>query len=133
MDIELLRKIEILEKKVNHLEFKFQLSQENTNISRLLIDYNITKAEYEKIMDLMDEFSLKITKKEKIIHHDFEKRIYQIQNNKNENKNENDYHFCEALAKAFMEDERWEDVFPKLYGDLPKYKNYMKKVRTKND
>ena len=32
-----------------------------------------------------------------------------------------EYHFCEFVAKDFMEDGRWEEVFPALYGNLPKY------------
>ena len=32
---------------------------------------------------------------------------------------------CEYLARAFMDEGRWDEVFPALYGDMPKY-NYLK-------
>jgi len=32
---------------------------------------------------------------------------------------------CESLAQSFMEDGRWEEVFPALYGSMLKYKYYM--------
>jgi len=33
---------------------------------------------------------------------------------------------CEEIAKNFMLDGRWEEVFMKLYGDMPKY-SYLKR------
>lgn len=33
---------------------------------------------------------------------------------------------CEELAKGFMEEGRWEEVFKSLYGDMTKY-SYLKK------
>lgn len=51
----------------------------------------------------------------------FNKKVYEITGKYG------DYHFCEYLAKAFMEDERWEEVFPALYGHLPKYQYYIEK------
>lgn len=32
-----------------------------------------------------------------------------------------EYHFCEFVAKDFMEDRRWEEVFVVLYGGFAKY------------
>ena len=32
-----------------------------------------------------------------------------------------EYHFCEYVAKEFMEDRRWEEVFHEIYGSFPKY------------
>lgn len=109
---------EELQKRVNFLEFRLELLAENTNVTRLLFESKITKEQYTKMMDLMDDNRKKIGSKEEIHHHTFESEIAQISGN-------SDYHFAEAVAQAFMEDGRWEEVFPKLYGDMPKYKYFM--------
>ena len=69
-------------------------------------------------MDLMDEQRDKIDKGQKVDHIEFETRIEEITGNR-------DYHFAEMVAKAFMEDGRWDEVFPELYGDMLKYKHYL--------
>lgn len=107
-----------LKDKIEHLEFKQQLLFNNSNVDRLLFEYDIEKDEYNKIMDIMDEFRNKIFKKDdRISHVEFENKILKLLDRDNI-----DYHFCEYIAKAFMDDGRWEEVFPALYGHMPKYK-----------
>lgn len=118
---ELEVKNEQLEERVVMLEFKVQLLSENTNISRLLFEYNITHSQYTQLMDLMDEFRKEVDKGDKVYHGTFETKVYAITGK------DGDYHFCESLAQSFMEDGRWEEVFPALYGDMTKYKNYMER------
>ena len=108
----------ILEEKVNFLEFRLELISDGSNVCKLLLDYKITKNQYEKIMDLMDAYSKKLDKKESVSHMQFENEISKI-------TGINDYHFSEAIAKAFFEDGRWDEIFPALYGDMAKYKYYM--------
>lgn len=110
-----------LENRLSLLEFKVQLLSEDSNVSRLLFEYNITHSQYTKLMDLMDNLRVTISNKIPVDHTSFEEKVYDILD-----KN-GDYHFCESLAQSFMEDERWEEVFPALYGDMPKYKYYMEK------
>lgn len=111
-----------LRNRVELLEFRLEMLAENTNISRLLFEYKITKKQYGEIMDLMDEFRNKIDKHEDVEHVTFEKQIERITANM-------DYHFAEDVARAFMEDGRWEEVFPALYGGMQKYKYYMENKR----
>lgn len=111
----------ILEKRIENLEFKVQLLSEDTNISRLLFEYDINHSQYRMLMDLMDEFRENIENGKEAHHSTFEQRIYSIIGK------DGDYHFCESLAQSFMEDGRWEEVFPALYGDMQKYKYYMEK------
>ena len=73
------------------------------------------------IMNLMDSFREKLDNHENVTHGAFESEIYKIVPSRY-----GDYHFCEYLAQAFMEEHRWEEVFPALYGDMPKY-SYLKK------
>ena len=54
-------------------------------------------------------------------HNGFENKLYAIVP-----EHDGDYHMCEELAKGFMDDGRWEEVFMALYGDMPKY-SYLKK------
>lgn len=110
-----------VEERLNYIEFRQQLLFNNSNVDRVLFEYEITENEYKKIMDLMDEFRTKIDGGEKPSHGEFETKIYKLVPSRNA-----DYHFCEYLARAFMEDNRWEEVFPVIYGELPQY-SYLRK------
>lgn len=106
-----------IEDRLNRIEFRQDLLFENTPISRLLYEYNISETEYTAIMDLMDEYRTKIESRKNVSSAEFEQRIYELVPSVS-----GDYHFCEYIAKEFAEDGRWEEVFPSLYGHLPKYK-----------
>ncbi len=116
-----------LEERLAMVEFKVQLLSENTNTSRLIFEYNITHNQYTRLMDLMDEFRKMIDNGEKVYHGNFETKVYRITGK------DGDYHFCESLAQSFMEDGRWEEVFPALYGDMQKYAHYMERCRKGED
>lgn len=122
---QLLNYCKSLEVRIEQLEFRQKLMLSDTNVNRLLLDYDITSSQYKDIMDIMDSFRKKISSGDKISHIEFENKILNVVDKKNI-----DYHFCEYIAKAFMEDDRWDEVFPALYGDMPKYK-YLKEE--KND
>lgn len=110
-----------LQDKIEHLEFKQQLLFNNSNVDRLLFEYDIEKEDYTQIMNIMDEFRKKIENNdERVSHIEFENKILELVG-----QDSIDYHFCEYLAKAFMEDGRWEEVFPTLYGNMPKYKHLL--------
>lgn len=109
-----------LESRVEQLEFRQRLLFDNSSVDRLLFEYDITQEQYVGIMDLMDAYRRKIEDGEKISHHSFETAIYKIVP-----QHEGNYHFCEFITKDFRECGRWEEVFPALYGDLPKYQ-YLK-------
>ncbi len=107
-----------LYEKIDFLEFRLELLAEGSNVSSLLFECKITQPQYVKIMDLMDEQRDKIDNGQKVSNTEFETRITEITGNR-------DYHFAELIAKAFMEDGRWDEVFPALYGDMNKYKHYL--------
>ncbi|PPK80602.1 hypothetical protein BXY41_106192 [Lacrimispora xylanisolvens] len=129
MDIQdLIKKYEELEVRVSQLEFREELLRVDTNVNGILLDYNVSREQYAKIMDIMDEMRNKLNKSEAILNHNFEKMITDIFGGEHKAFNRSmpiEYHFCESLAKAFMDDGRWEEVFPALYGDMKKYQ-YLK-------
>lgn len=110
------RNFKTLEERMDYMEFRQQLLFYNTEVNRLLFEYEISSEEYQRIMDVMDELRKDIGNKKKVLRGDYENKIYEIIPNHN-----GDYHMCEYLARAFMDEGRWEEVFPVLYGDLPKY------------
>ncbi|GGJ55479.1 DUF1878 domain-containing protein [Virgibacillus salexigens] len=110
-------RVRLLEEKVEHLEFKLDLMFHDSNINRILYEYNITKFQYTEIMNLMDQIRDKLNQNEKVSNVEYESKIYEITGN------EGDYHFAEYIAKAFWEDDRWYEVFPALYGEFTKYKH----------
>ena len=90
-------------------------------VDRALYEYDITKKQYNLIMDLMDKYRTKIDNKEQVSHGVFEREMYDIVPQHSGN-----YHFVESLTRAFWENDRWEEVFNNLYRVLPKYQ-YIKK------
>lgn len=125
---ELFEKYEKLEARVAQLEFREELLRYETNINGVLLDYNITHEQYIKIMDIMDEMRNCIDSNIEVSNADFENKIINIFGGDIEAARRDipiEYHFCESVARSFMEDGRWEEVFPALYGDMQKYQ-YLK-------
>jgi hypothetical protein len=118
---ELLKKIKELEENVEFLTFRQNLLFSNTSVDRTLYEYDITKKQYNLIMDLMDKYRAKIDSKEKVSHGVFEDEMYDIVPQHSGN-----YHFVESLTRAFWENDRWEEVFDELYRVLPKYQHIKK-------
>ncbi len=111
-----MRQFDTIEERLDYIEFRQTLLFDNDSVSRLLFEYEITHNEYIKIMDLMDDYRTKIGNGESVNSGTFETQIYQIVPSR-----QSDYHFCEYISKSFMDEGRWEEVFPALYGDNPKY------------
>ena len=107
--------------KLDFIEFRQELLFSNTELDRSIFEYKITRIQFKSIMDLMDEYRDMIDKGEKCSNHAFEQRMYKIVP-----EHDGDYHMCEEIAKNFMLDGRWEEVFMVLYGDMPKY-SYLKR------
>lgn len=118
---ELLNKIKLLENHIEHLEFKQNLLFSNTDVDRIVYEYNLTKDQYQSILDLMDNYREAIENNEEVSHNSFESKVYGIVP-----QYEYNYHFVESLAMGFWEEGRWEEVFENLYMTLPKY-SYLKK------
>ncbi|WP_074594412.1 DUF1878 domain-containing protein [Bacillus cereus] len=118
---KLLQRIKELEETIELLNFRQALLFSNTSVDRALYEYDITKKQYNLIMDLMDKYRTKIDNKEKVNHGSFEKEMYEIVPQHNGN-----YHFVESLTRAFWENDRWEEVFNELYRVLPKYQHIKK-------
>lgn len=112
-----------LSKKVNNLEFRIELIASPTHINQVLYEYEVNRDEYDKIMELMDSIREALENNQEYTHGKFEREMRNIFPNPEDIKH--DYHFAEAVAQAFMEDGRWEEVFPALYRELPKFREYL--------
>ncbi|MRG86993.1 DUF1878 domain-containing protein [Salinibacillus xinjiangensis] len=110
---------ELLER-LNFIEFRQRLLFENNSYSRLLFDHNITEKQSNRIYDLLDEYRNRIDNGEDVHHGSFEQSIYEIAPHK-----QGDYHFAEDVAQINHERGSYEEVFEQLYGDMPKFQNYM--------
>lgn len=113
------RKFSNIEERLDFIEFRQELLFENSDLDRLLFEYEIDHAQYEKIMDLMQAYRKMLDTKEKVSNTAFENEIYSIVP-----EHRGDYHMCEFIARAFMDEHRWEEVFPALYSDMAKYKYF---------
>ena len=94
------------------------------NVERTFEEYNITYGEQRKIMGVMDKYRQLIAEGKKVNFSEYEDDILDIFGGRNKAALHTpplEYHFCEFIAKDFMEDGRWDEVFPALYGNFPKY------------
>lgn len=112
---------EKLTKRLDYIEFRQELLFNNSDLDRSIFEYELTRDQYRAIMDVMEEYRVIIENNQDYSHCEFERKLYDIVP-----KHDGDYHMCEELAKGFMDDGRWEEVFMALYGDMPKY-SYLKK------
>ena len=107
-----------VEERLDFLEYRQQLLFENTDYSRLLFEYEVTKEQNQAIGDVFDEYSEKIRNGESVSSGVFEQRIYEVVPHQSGN-----YHFVEFLAQTTFEEDRWTKVFEGLYGDSPKFRH----------
>ena len=105
-----------IEERLNLIEFRQELLFYNSEVDRLLFEYWINRKQYVDIMDLMDKIRQNIINGIEVSRSGYENKVYKIVE-----RLEGDYHFCEYIAQAFMNEERWTEVFPALYGKMPKY------------
>ena len=111
------RQFETLTEKIDFISFRQQLLFDNDEVSRILFEYEVNEQESRCIMDLMDSYREKLSRQEPVYHSQFESEVYTIVPHLKGN-----FHFCEMLTEAFHEENRWEEVFPALYGGLAKYR-----------
>lgn len=102
-----------IEERLDFIEFRQKLLFNNTEVDRMIFEYNITREQYTKIIDLMEKYRFKISNKEEVNNSLFEDEIYNIVEHLDGN-----YHFCEYMSKGFMNEGKWEEVFIVLYGDM---------------
>ncbi|MCM3110669.1 DUF1878 domain-containing protein [Lederbergia lenta] len=106
--------------RLDFIEFRQRLLFENNSYARLLFDHEITREQSDRIYDLLDDFRNSIDNGEDVHHGSFEQRIYEIAPHTS-----GDYHFAESVAKINHERGSYEEVFEHLYGDAPKFQNYI--------
>ena len=116
--------IETLEKELELLMFQVELLYENSALDRFVFESRLTKTQLNAIMSLLDKFRKELDMGHCVNSNEFEMAIYDIIPEK-----KGQYHFCETIARLFAEDGRWEEVFPALYGGLPKYQNWNIQMR----
>lgn len=114
------REFNNIDERLNYIEFRQQLLFSNTNLDRLIFEYELTSIEFNNIMDLFDEIRDKLLNGEKITNSYYESEMYKIVPS-----HKDDYYMCEYIARAMMDEGRWVEVFPALYGNMPKY-SYLK-------
>lgn len=116
-------RLQQLEQRMDYLAFRQDLLFNNSAVDRLLYEYEITQDQYRAIMDLMDKYRKMIDNKQEVSNATFETTIGEIVP-----QHDGNYHFCEYITRAFMEEHRWEEVFPAIYGDMAKYKGMMERI-----
>ena len=105
-----------LNERLDFIEFRQDLLFRDTELSRLLFEYKITRKQFETIESLMERCREDFLNGCIITSEDFEQEIYNILPLENGN-----FHFCEYLTKSFMNEGKYEEVLLFLYGHLPKY------------
>ena len=106
------------EERLDFLEYRQELLFENSDYSRLLFEYKVTREQNQAIGDVFDEYRAKIENGESVSSGVFEQRIYDVVPQERSN-----YHFAEFLAQTTFEEHRWTEVFEALYGNSPKFRH----------
>ncbi|MBA8918521.1 DUF1878 domain-containing protein [Bacillus altitudinis] len=101
-----------LEERLQMIEFRQELLFRNDAFSRLMFEYEITKAQQDRIYDLMDLYRKRIGDGEEVDHRSFEQEVYEITP-----QNSNNYQFVEFFTKELFEADRWKEVYEALYGE----------------
>lgn len=110
-----------LEERLDFIEFRQELLFYNGPYDRLLFDHDVTREQRETIADIFDDYRKKIDAGEDVgISATYEQKIYEAVPHKHGN-----YHFAEDLAHLNHQRGSWEEVFEALYGDSPKFQNYL--------
>lgn len=113
-----------LEERLDFIEYRQELLFDNGSFSRLMFDYNVTRNQHKALMDLFEEYREAIDKGNTVSNSSYESRIGEILPD-----HKYDYHFAESIAKTLHEEERFEEVFETLYGNSPKFSNYLDSVK----
>lgn len=118
---DLTERLNEMSEKVANLEFWQQCLFNNSNVDRLLYDNKVTEKQYKLIVDEMNKIRGTLENGGEVNSLEFESKILKIM----DNRHDLDYHFCEYIAKDFMEQGSWKEVFPALYGykNLNKHRN----------
>lgn len=109
-----------IEERIELLEFKQQLLFENTEYSRLLFEYNITREQNQAINNLFQDYRTRLEIGKTINSGLYEQEIYRIIPQQYGN-----YQFAESVAQLSHAEGRWEEIFEALYSDSPKFLNYL--------
>lgn len=109
-----------LQERLDLIEFRQELLFSNDSFSRLLFEHKVTREQHRNLMDLFQTFREKIDNGEKVSSTHYESCIYEIIPQHKYN-----YHFAEFVAKDLHENGRFEEVFETVYGDSPKFQNYL--------
>ncbi|MFS1514777.1 DUF1878 domain-containing protein [Chengkuizengella sp. SCS-71B] len=107
--------IKNIEERLDFIEFRQQLLFYNSPSNRLFFQFEITRKQNGKIMELMDKCRDMIQQGKDVTSSNFEMRMEEICPQLKRN-----YHFSEHITQAFHEEGRWREVFEKLYGHKAK-------------
>lgn len=72
------REFSNMEERLEFIEFRQELLFNNTDLDRMLFEYEIDRNQYRKIMDLMESYRTMLDNHEDVNHAAFETEIYAI-------------------------------------------------------
>lgn len=104
-------------KELDFIKFRMDLLFYNSDLDRMLYEYNVTREQNTALIELVESYSKDINEGRDVISTKFEQQIYDILPQIN-----GDYHVPESFLRLLWEDGRWEEVFEKLYGESQKFK-----------
>ena len=110
-----------LEERLDFIEFRMDLLRTGSEFCKYLYDREITRKQLSALYDIMDYFREKIDSGQKVSSAEYETKVLDVVD-----RRKLDYHFCELFAKFLWEEERYDEVFPALYGESQKFKHLFK-------
>lgn len=100
-----------VEQEINQIKYRMDLLFENSPLSRLLYEYNITEEQDRKIQDVLNLLEKRMEDGEEVTSSEYESMVCEIcADNPNV-----EYHFCEKYARECWLEGRWKDTIKNLY------------------
>lgn len=98
-------------------ELLCKLHKESPEVCNIVEEYKFTPKQYEEILHIMDNLENKIlSNNDDVSNADLETAIYDIFGGYVPAIEWGvDYHSCQEIARAFMEDKQYEEVYNTLY------------------
>lgn len=116
-----------LEERLDYIEYRQELLFDNGPFSRLMFEYEVTRDQYNALIDFFSSYRKLIDNGESLDSSIYEARIGEIVPH-----HKHDYHFAEFVAQVLHEEGQFKEVFEELYGDAPKFKSYLDTYKTQN-
>lgn len=116
------RSIEETARRLELIESKLQWLFENTDLTSMLFEYDITISKQNEIADMLQSYRDRLSAGESISRANYESKMQ-------ETSGVPDYHFAESYLANCYKEGRWEELFEAFYKGCSIYERTVKELQ----